>query len=154
MERQIEMIRAKYENKIAILSQEIHRLNEMLKIKMNEVDDWRSKHSTLEISIHEKSGIEGELHRLKDMLDYRNHEIDEWRKKYNSLEVTIVELRSSQGKLFEYENKIALLSQEIERLQSMMKLRNEEIDEWKHKFYDLHTKVCLFYFIIVIFNLI
>ena len=135
-----------------MLNQEIERHDSMLGMKSSENEQLRMKYSKLEIMIHEKSGMEGELHRLQDILEHRNHEIDEWRKKYSSLEVTIIELRSSQGKLFEYENKIALLSQEIERLQSMMKLRNEEIDEWKHKFYDLHAKVRLFYFIIVIFD--
>ena len=119
------MIRAEYENKIAMLSQEIHRLNEMLKIKINEIDDWRSKHSTLEISIHEKSGMEGELHRLHDMLERRNHEIEDWISKFNSLEIKYAEFKLLQEKLLEYENKFAIFSQEIERLNNSIRTKVE-----------------------------
>ena len=135
------MIKTEFEDKIILLKQEIEVLNSMSKLRSNEIDEYRSKNSNLEKIINEKSGIEVEFYKLQDILEHKNYEIEEWRKEYNSLEVNIIELRSSQGKLFEYENKIVLLSQEIERHHSMMKIRVEEIEEWKHKFYDLNEKV-------------
>ena len=128
-----------------MLSQEIERLNSILKIKLCEIDEWKSKHSKLEISIHEKSGIERELNRLEDLLEFKDNEIEDLRKKINSLDITIEELRSSKGKLFEYQNKIAT---EIERLNIKVKLSLEEIEEWKHKFFHSNERVIFFYFII------
>ena len=127
-----------------MLSQEIERLNLMATIKSREIDESKSKDSKMEIIINEV-----EFRKLQNILEQRNNEIVEWRKKQNSLEITITELRSSEGKLFEYENKIALLSQEIKRLNSNLELKVEEVEEWKHKFYDSKEKV--FYLLNVYF---
>ena len=138
------MIVEENENKTKIFTQEIDKLNSILKRKSSEIDDSRIKNSKLEFSIHEKLSFESELLRLKNMLEFKNLEIEEWRKKHNSLEITIVELRSSQGKLFEYENKISILSIEIERLNSLIKIRTEEAEEFKIKFYEKNSRVLFF----------
>ena len=95
LEKHLEKIIHEYEEKIELLVKEIDKLKEMLRIKSEEI----------EITIHEKLGIERELHRLGDTLKYREHEIEEARININK--------------------------------------RNEEIEEWKHKFYDLHAKVLI-----------
>ena len=41
----------------------------------------------------------------------------------------------------EYEIKISMLSQEIERLNTMLKIRDDEIEDLKHKLDDLVGKV-------------
>ena len=58
---------------------------------------------------------------------------------------TIVsELRSKDATIQEYENRIALLSQEVERLNSMMKTRANEIEEWKMKYSRLESESAQF----------
>ena len=138
---EMEKMKKEYEDRISIFSLENERLNSLMKLLINETDEWKIKYSKLEILIHEKSGIEGELRRIQDILQTKNREIEDWRNKHNSLEINIVELKSSQRKLFEYENKIAMLSQEIERNNSIISLKNEEIVGWKSKYFDSNEKV-------------
>ena len=90
IERQIEIIRIEYENKIANHFQEIEVLNAILKMKANEIEEWKCKYNSIEI----RSG-------------------------QSSMKV----------KFIEYENKIALLSQEIERLSYSLKMKNERYDK-------------------------
>jgi uncharacterized small protein (DUF1192 family) len=43
-------------------------------------------------------------------------------------------MKEMEGKIREYENKIAFLSQEVERLNQLLKKKNDEIDQWTIKF--------------------
>jgi uncharacterized small protein (DUF1192 family) len=85
--------------------------------------------------------LEAEIRKLKEFLEIRSRETEEWRSKYSRIEITVTELKGSQSKLIEYENRIALLSSEIERLNQIMKRKNDEIEEWRVKYVNIEGKL-------------
>lgn len=50
-----------------------------------------------------------------------------------------MDLRGYEGRCSEFEQKIALLSQEIERLTNYLRQKQGEIDEWKSKCYQIEN---------------
>lgn len=84
----------------------------------------------------ERTQMEAEIRRLREMMEAKTRELDEWRSKASSLEIRINELIPKTGqniqmesRIAELENKLALFSQEIERLNLQLKDRNNEILE-------------------------
>lgn len=99
-----------YENRIALLTNEIDRLNQILKNKVNECDEWKSKFTHIEISfssnesrVKELEGriimLSGEIERLTVFVKDKNNEMEEWRSKF---------YRSSD-QISEYEKKFSIL---------------------------------------------
>lgn len=68
-----------------------------------------------------------EIERQHSVIKSRNDELEQWKQKNGKLELQIVNIRQLEAKLAEYENRIALMSQEIERLNYQIKGRSEEI---------------------------
>lgn len=50
------------------------------------------------------------------MLENRNREIDDYKQKCQKYEITIMELRNYENLINDHENKLALLNQELLRL--------------------------------------
>ena len=122
-----------YENKIALLTQEIERLNMVIKTIHHDFDDFRRKYSDLERKFEEMKYY-GEKNkeyenRIKILLD----EVENCRTQLRKFEVC-------ERKLQEAENKIGFLSQEIERLNHILKQKCEELEDWKHKYMDLESE--------------
>ena len=144
---------AEYENRIALMSQEIERLNNALRIKVEEstvfekkvrsLDDendqlrrsqneleykftqeWQSKITSYESRIRQSSlDRDGVENRLKQALQ----ENEEMRRR-------LQELSDITRKVSEYENRIALMSQEIERLNGTLRIKVDEISGWDNKY--------------------
>ena len=120
---------ARYENKIALLSQEIERLNENLRLKVNENSNSEIKTRNLLQEI--------------EALKRRNNEYEititqQWETKWTrvtqeneELRRRLSELAEVNRKVAEYENKIALLSQEIERLNGNLRNKVEDNNNLK-----------------------
>ena len=126
------------ENQVAMLSQEIERLNSMLRGKTSELDNFKRSSTTFQTTIEER---EIELGNLRGDLNAKARQYDELNMKYTTI---VSELRSKDATIQEYENRIALLSQEVERLNSMMKTRANEIEEWKMKYSRLESESAQF----------
>jgi len=77
-------------------------------------------------------GYEGEISRLSELLNHKQQEIDDWRRKYGQQSL-VEDLRKSASQLLDFESRVSLLSTEIERLNSMIRLRNEEIENLKQR---------------------
>ena len=124
-----------YENRIAMLSSEIERLNVALRVRGDELDSWKTKYSKLEISIGEYRGLEGrlrdyessiagmqrEIERLNAALRDKHDEVDREKVKRSKMEGDV-------GKIRELENKIALITSEIERLNGLLMKERQEKD--------------------------
>ena len=141
------------------MSQEIERLNNTLRIKVEEssgyekrlrtLDDenerlrrsqselefkysqeWQSKITTYESRIRQsnqdREGIEA---RMKQM----GQENEELRRR-------LQELGDVNRKVAEYENRIALMSQEIERLNVALRGKMEELSGWENKYITLQQE--------------
>ena len=120
-----------YENKITLLSQEIERLNGNLRLKLDENGnlerEYRAAQQELEMMRRKNSEYEVTITR-------------EWETKYSRITQENSELRSRIGdlgevnrKVAEYENKIALLSQELERLNNALRIKVDEISSLEHQ---------------------
>ena len=117
------------ENKVAQLAYEIERLKQIVDLRTRELEEWRSKYSSLEIKINEFRGGEGRLYEYENRIAMLSTEIE----RLNSF---IVKLKSDNQELslkisnsFEYDNKIAMMASEIERLSaSIRNLREENQD--------------------------
>lgn len=149
-----------YESRLLSLNQEIERLNGVLRIKVDEnsnyegkikglnidndglrrqvsefeyrltqqTQEWQTRISSYESRLKQYTAENDELRRkLQEQSDAWRAESDEYRRKMNELG------DSRMGKLSEYENKIALLSQEIERLNSILRSATEDIEEFKRR---------------------
>ena len=94
---------AEYENKIALLSQEIERLNGNLRNKVEEISNWENRNREWE----------NKWARV-------NQENEELKRRLN-------DLAEANRRLAEYESKITLLSQELERLNGNLRVKMDEI---------------------------
>ena len=100
---------SEYENRIALLSQEMERVNGNLRIKTEEVMSWESRNREWETKWARITQDNEELRRRLNDLGELNR------------------------KIAEYENKIALLTQEIERLNGNLRIKVEEVSSWESK---------------------
>ena len=116
---------AEYENKLTLISQEVERLNGNLRNKLDEISSLEQKNRTLvqEIEMLRRKNSENEI-----LI------VQEWQTKYNrilqdndDLRKRLTELSEVNRKVAEYENQIALLSQEIERLNAMLRNKTDEL---------------------------
>lgn len=74
-------------------------------------------------------GLQRENQRLTDTIQMKNHEIEELYSAVRSLETQNTDLQSKFSTLAQYENKIALLTQELERVNSQLRDKSSRHDE-------------------------
>jgi predicted DNA-binding protein YlxM (UPF0122 family) len=89
----------------------------------------------------ERSNLENEIRKLRDCLEAKGKELEDARMRFGHYEVSMIEMNSTQDKLEDYENKLALISQEMMRLNELVKTKQEEIDMYKMREYQLGQKV-------------
>lgn len=65
--------------------------------------------------------LSSEIQNLHQAKKRGNDEIEEWKNRYSKLELQLSNMRIQEQRLTEYENRIALLSQEIERLNGLIR---------------------------------
>jgi uncharacterized small protein (DUF1192 family) len=82
-----------------------------------------------------------EIDRLNEVVRAKLREIEEWRNRYNSIEITAQKYKSYEGKMIELENRVALMSNEIERLNQLLKQRMNELDEWKSRYSNIESSL-------------
>jgi Tfp pilus assembly protein PilN len=72
--------------------------------------------------------LSSELDRTNGLLRGRQQEIDDYKTRNSRLEQSLVEYRTIEAKVRDYEGKIAMLTQEIERLTNLLRAKNDEVD--------------------------
>ena len=77
--RRAEVTISELESKLAMLSQEIARMTELLKNKQGEIEEARQKEYKLNQQLKEQQQWEFENKQLKAYLDNRLREIEDWR---------------------------------------------------------------------------
>lgn len=130
-----------YESTIAMLSQEIERLNTVLKLKLAdhdkmvfELDQAKASYSRLTEENYRLRSFEGELSasnaelgRLKGLLSAKSQELEEYRLRVSKLESEMYRLREFESHSAEYSRKISSLSVEVERLSKLVREREYEL---------------------------
>ena len=153
--RTIEIKLKEYENKIGMLSSEIERLNNVLKSRGEDIEGWKRKYSTLEISLIEARSLEikikeyegtinmlqRELERLNDILRGKHDDLEKEKVKRSKLEANISVIKSLEMRIEEYENKIAMITSEIERLNNLLGKERDEKEKFRIKIYEYEQKL-------------
>lgn len=132
----LQMKLEEYENRIAMLSSEIERLNSLLNRERGEKEELKKKIGGLE---HENFDLKGYIHQLETQIANLKNEFEAFKARYLQLESSYNETRGWEARLREYENKIAMLTSEIQRLNSLNGQRSEEIEVWKSKFIKIES---------------
>lgn len=91
-----------YESNLEKLSLEIERLNKVLRMKMGELEEAERRSSEFEYELRRSEAVK--------------REVEEFRSKFSEF----------NRKMAEYENRIALSTQEIERLNQVLRRKNDE----------------------------
>lgn len=73
------------------------------------------------------------MRRLKEALNSRNREGEEMQSRINQMSQKIQELSIVERKNQDYENKVVMATQEIERLNRILRERNAELGESREK---------------------
>lgn len=117
------------ENRGALLSSEITRLNSLLKERNEDLESFRMKYSKLEYSTKEINVFENELRRTRELLELRNKEVQEWKAKCIKHEGSMNDLKSSQSHMKENQDRISIYLSDIERLNNTIRMKNQEIEK-------------------------
>ena len=75
---------------------------------------------------NERSGLENEIRKCRELLDNRGREIDDYKQKCQKYEITIMELKNYENVISDHENKLALLNQELIRLNEILREKEEQ----------------------------
>jgi hypothetical protein len=67
------------------------------------------------------------MERMNQIIRGKDQELNDNRVKFNKLDATLNEYKNIQIFLEDNENKIALMTQEIDRLNNLIKTKNEDI---------------------------
>jgi uncharacterized small protein (DUF1192 family) len=65
------------------------------------------------------------MDRLNGLLRSRQQEIDDYKTRHSRLEQSLIQYRTIEVKVLDYEGKIALLTQEVERLTNLLRAKND-----------------------------
>ena len=118
--REKDSLLIEYENKIALLSQEVERLGSMLKKKDTELNQ-----------------LKAEIQRLNSILDENEYTLNEMQTKITRYEVQIKDFGRKDQRIMELENQVAMLTQEIERLNSMLKKAKSDLENYTKRFVNI-----------------
>lgn len=114
---QLEAKNMELEEKVAILTTEIERLNQILQNKSNEIDEWRMNYAKMEqqcrqcqITIQQLEDkialLSQEIERLNQILEQKRQEIEGYRERIQKFEYTIMQMKQFEDKVPELENRI------------------------------------------------
>ena len=117
------------QNKLALISSEVERLNSLLRARSSEIDEWRTKYTKMEYTITQTRDIESkftflttEIERLNNVKSQYERELDEWRYKY-------AQYAGLTNKIQEYQSLFVLCFAEIEALRYAVSSKEREVDE-------------------------
>jgi len=114
------------QDRISIYLSDIERLNNTIRMKNQEIEK-------LELMMNNKKGGDREILALKEINEIRLKEIEDLRIKCKRLDDSSYDMRNKQQVIMEYENKIVMLSTELERVNQMLRLKSDEIENIKMK---------------------
>lgn len=82
-----------------------------------------------------------EIERLNGIIRGNINQLKDYQTKYNRLESTISEYRNIEMKMKDLENKIAMLSQENSRLNTLIRSKNDDIETLEKEKVQMHTTI-------------
>lgn len=82
---------------------------------------------------NERSSLENEIRKCRELLDNRNREIDDYKQRCQKYQITIMELRNYENLINDHENRIALLNQQLIRLNEILKEKDDDLQGARQK---------------------
>jgi len=76
---------------------------------------------------------------LNNIIRNKDQELNDNRTKFNKYESKINEFKNIEVYLKDYENKVALMTKEIDRLNNLIKTKNDDIEQLEKEKLELHT---------------
>lgn len=142
--RNYENLLTDHENKLALLNQELLRLNELLREKDDENSNYRQKEfkTSQQLKLLQDWELEGQ--QLRTALEAKTRDADEWKTRTSRLEEEVVRGREMEHYNEELGNKLTLASKELERLNTILRSKLEEIEGWKRKVSDRDAELSKF----------
>lgn len=130
-------------------------LQEKLQNNARIIEDFRHKVTRYETDINnlrllerkyeeaeKKNGVlNGELERLNGLMRGKVQEVDDFRIRHSKLESTLVQYRTIESKVQEYEQSLSLMTQEIERLNNVLRGKTNEISALQDRCHALEDQV-------------
>lgn len=111
----------------------MYRLNDILKQKQDELESFRQREYKLQQQLKEQQQWEFENKQLRTNLDNRAREIEDWKVRYSKLDEEVARNRDVARVNQEITSRLGLAGKEIERLNEAMRIKLEEIDNWKQR---------------------
>lgn len=84
--RNNEHVISELENKLALVSNELMRLNELLRSKEDDIQAYKKREYDLNLKLKAQADWESDNRSLRDQLEGKAREIDEWRIRASRLE--------------------------------------------------------------------
>lgn len=90
---------------------------------------------------NERAGLENEVRKAREMLSNRSVEVNDMRQKCQQYEIELMEMKNYEQRMGEFESKISVLSQELVRLNEVLRDREDSIQGYKKQEYELTLKL-------------
>lgn len=129
------------EGRIVALTLEIERLNAILDARKREIEDRKQKLSQIEITLLQYRGFEDKYKEAEQKISVLIVQIEELNKKCQHQQEYLAHYKLQEAQLVEYEKKYMLLSNEIERLNNVIKIKLTEIEDWRQKYANLELQL-------------
>jgi chromosome segregation ATPase len=131
--RNYENLIADHENRLALLNQELLRLNELLRQKDEDNGVLKQKEFKLAQQLKQLQEWEFEGKQLRSGLEAKAREAEEWKTRTSRLEEEVSRARELEHYNEELGNKLNLAAKELERLNGILRSKLEEVEAWKRK---------------------
>ena len=129
------------QNQVDTQAQQINDLKNKLGRSEMEVSNLKMLEGRLGEADKKNGLLNGEIDRLNNMLRGKTQETEDLKIRHSKLESSLIQYKNIEAKVQEYEATIALLTQEIERLNNMVRAKAEECDRMGHKIRGLDDQI-------------
>ncbi|CAK84891.1 unnamed protein product (macronuclear) [Paramecium tetraurelia] len=125
------------ENDVQQLNDENARLNDEIKRLMEELGKLQSQVSELREQTTIIEQLRSDLHNVQHQLDLKLQQIDDLNHDVQTRDAELFKLQGGSSVTIITENKLLQMQSEIDRLQSLLKQREAELDGWRLKYSSL-----------------
>lgn len=138
--QEIERWRARYMAAEKSKAKELDDLRLMMESQRKSMLDREMRELTLKFQA-ERGTLENEIRKLREALEYKQRDLDETKNRLQRSEMVVVEMRGNLTQLAEYENKIAMLAQEMTRLNDVLRSKQDELEQARTREQSLTVKL-------------
>ena len=119
---------------------ELEDLRSMMESQRKSMIDREIRELTLRFQT-DRGNLENEIRKLREGIEYKNRELEEYRQRCQKYEITVMELKRSESAIDDLNGKVAIMAQEISRLNEMLRQKQEEIDAGRQREYKLQQQM-------------